>query len=114
MPVVAKTGRSFRSRSRTSLAGIRPCSLRRSSLLGEASVGGPSGRYQIEAAIQSAHVARRLGGASTWPAIVAPYDNLLARTGSPIVALNRAVAIAETGRLASRWSPWTCSRPTSD
>lgn len=65
-------------------------------LLSEASAGGPSGRYQIEAAIQSAHVARRLGGAATWPAIVALYDHLWALTGSPVVALNRAVALAET------------------
>ena len=65
-------------------------------LLSEASAAGPSGRYQIEAAIQSAHVARRLGGAATWPAIVALYDHLLALTGSPVVALNRAVALAET------------------
>ncbi|WP_437378262.1 RNA polymerase sigma factor [Inquilinus limosus] len=65
-------------------------------LLREASAAGPSGRYQIEAAIQSAHVARRLGGAATWPAIVALYDHLLALTGSPVVALNRAAALAET------------------
>lgn len=65
-------------------------------LLREASAAGPSGRYQIEAAIQSAHVARRLGGAATWPAIVALYDHLLTLTGSPVVALNRAVALAET------------------
>jgi len=65
-------------------------------LLSAASAGGPSGRYQIEAAIQSAHVARRLGGAATWPAIVALYDHLLALTGSPVVALNRAVALAQT------------------
>jgi RNA polymerase sigma-70 factor (ECF subfamily) len=65
-------------------------------LLSEASAAGPSGRYQIEAAIQSAHVARRLGGAETWPAVVALYDHLLALTRSPVVALNRAVALAET------------------
>jgi RNA polymerase sigma-70 factor (ECF subfamily) len=65
-------------------------------LLREASAAGPSGRYQIEAAIQSAHVARRLSGAATWPAIVALYDHLLALTGSPVVALNRAVALGET------------------
>lgn len=65
-------------------------------LLSEASAAGPSGRYQIEAAIQSAHVARRLGGVATWPAIVALYDHLLALTGSPVVELNRAVALAET------------------
>jgi RNA polymerase sigma-70 factor (ECF subfamily) len=65
-------------------------------LLREASAAGPSGRYQIEAAIQSAHVARRLGGVTTWPAIAALYDHLLVMTGSPVVALNRAVAMAET------------------
>jgi RNA polymerase sigma-70 factor (ECF subfamily) len=64
-------------------------------LLRRASAGGPSGRYQIEAAIQSAHVARRLGGADSWPAILALYDHLLALTGSPVVALNRAAALAE-------------------
>jgi RNA polymerase sigma-70 factor (ECF subfamily) len=56
---------------------------------------GPSGRYQLEAAIQSAHVARRLVAADTAPAILALYDHLLALTRSPVVALNRAVALAE-------------------
>lgn len=65
------------------------------SLLREASAGGPSGRYQLEAAIQSAHTARRLTGADTWPAIVALYSHLLQRTHSPVVALNRAAALAE-------------------
>ncbi|WP_437578730.1 RNA polymerase sigma factor [Sorangium sp. So ce887] len=64
-------------------------------LLHQANAAGPSGRYQIEAAIQSAHVARRLAGFSSWPAVVALYDHLLARTGSPVVILNRAVARAE-------------------
>jgi RNA polymerase sigma-70 factor (ECF subfamily) len=65
-------------------------------LLHEANAAGPSGRYQIEAAIQSGHAARRLNGTDTWPAIVALYDHLLALTRSPVVALNRAVALAET------------------
>ena len=65
-------------------------------LLHAASQAGPSGRYQIEAAIQSAHVARRLGGAATWPAIVALYDHLTTLSDSPVIALNRAVALAET------------------
>jgi RNA polymerase sigma-70 factor (ECF subfamily) len=64
-------------------------------LLRAASRGGPSGRYQLEAAIQSAHIARRRTGADTWPAIVTLYDHLLTLTGSPVVALNRAVALAE-------------------
>jgi RNA polymerase sigma-70 factor (ECF subfamily) len=64
-------------------------------LLHEANAGGPSGRYQLEAAIQSAHVARRVTGAATWPVVVQLYDHLLALTGSPVVVLNRAVALAE-------------------
>jgi RNA polymerase sigma-70 factor (ECF subfamily) len=64
-------------------------------LLRQANAGGPSGRCQIEAAIQSAHAARRLRGAATWPAIVALYDHLLTLTQSPVVVLNRAAALAE-------------------
>jgi RNA polymerase sigma-70 factor, ECF subfamily len=58
--------------------------------------GGPSGRFQIEAAIQSAHIARLTTGHNNWAAVVALYDALLAMTGSPVVALNRAVALAHT------------------
>jgi RNA polymerase sigma-70 factor, ECF subfamily len=65
------------------------------------------GRFQIEAAIQSAHAARRRTGATDWPAIAALYDALLAITGSAVVAVNRAVAIsrargAEAGLAALR------------
>ncbi|WP_421915204.1 RNA polymerase sigma factor [Mesorhizobium sp.] len=53
------------------------------------------GRYQLEAAVQSAHAARRLTGRTDWAAIRALYDALLLIAGSPVVAINRAVAIAE-------------------
>jgi len=53
------------------------------------------GRYQLEAAVQSAHAARRTLGHSDWPAIVTLYDGLLALTASPVIAVNRAVALAE-------------------
>lgn len=56
---------------------------------------GVIGRYQLEAAVQSAHAARRHLGHSDWPAIVMLYDGLLALTASPVVAVNRAVALAE-------------------
>lgn len=56
---------------------------------------GPTGRYQLEAAIQSAHIAQRLTGANCWPAIVALYDHLVALTNSPVAVLNRAAALAE-------------------
>ena len=67
-------------------------------LLHQANATGPSGRYQMEAAIQSAHVARRLSGVANWAAVVALYDQLFALTGSPVVILNRAVARAELDR----------------
>jgi RNA polymerase sigma-70 factor (ECF subfamily) len=65
-------------------------------LLLRASRMGVIGRYQLEAAVQSAHGVRRLTGAADWAAIEQLYDALLAMTGSPVVAINRAVAVAET------------------
>jgi RNA polymerase sigma-70 factor (ECF subfamily) len=51
------------------------------------------GRFQLEAAIASAHMVRRFRIAADRDAIVALYDALLTHTNSPVVALNRAVAI---------------------
>lgn len=62
-------------------------------VLRRASGLGRIGRFQLEAAIQSAHAARRCGGRTDWAAIVTLYDALLALTGSPVAALNRAVAL---------------------
>ena len=59
-----------------------------------AAAQGRAGRFQLEAAIQSAHAARRRTGATDWAAIAALYDALLALTGSAVVAVNRAVAIS--------------------
>jgi len=53
------------------------------------------GRFQLEAAVQSAHAARRSTGRTDWMSIVALYDALIAVTGSIVVAINRAVALAE-------------------
>ena len=55
---------------------------------------GRIGRFQIEAAIQSAHVHRRLGAPTDWAAIVELYDSLLALTGSVVAGLNRALALS--------------------
>ncbi|QUD88651.1 RNA polymerase sigma factor [Phenylobacterium montanum] len=55
---------------------------------------GASGRFQIEAAIQSAHIARRLSGLDTWPDILALYDLLRRLAPSPVVELNRALVLA--------------------
>jgi RNA polymerase sigma-70 factor (ECF subfamily) len=65
-------------------------------LLLRASTMGSIGRYQLEAAIQSAHVVRRRTGTSDWAAIERLYDALSAMTDSPVVAINRAIAVAET------------------
>jgi RNA polymerase sigma-70 factor, ECF subfamily len=65
-------------------------------LLRRASTMGAIGRFQLEAAVQSAHVVRRRTGAADWAAIEQLYDALLAVTGSPVVAINRAIAVAET------------------
>jgi RNA polymerase sigma-70 factor (ECF subfamily) len=65
-------------------------------LLSRASALPGTGRYQLEAAVQSAHVVRRCAGRSDWAAIERIYDALLAMTGSPVVAINRAIAVAET------------------
>lgn len=64
--------------------------LRRASLLGQV------GRYQIEAAIQSAHNHRRISGCTDWPAIEQLYVGLRALTDSPVVVVNHAIALAET------------------
>jgi len=63
--------------------------------LRRASGAGMIGRYQLEAAIQSAHVERRRTGAVSWNAIVSLYDALVTLTGSPVALINRALALAE-------------------
>ncbi len=63
--------------------------------LAEANRGSAIGRFQLEAAVQSAHLARRLTGRTDWPAILSLYEALSALTQSPVVAINRAVALAE-------------------
>jgi RNA polymerase sigma-70 factor (ECF subfamily) len=70
-------------------------------LLTRASALPGTGRYQLEAAVQSAHVVRRKTGRADWEAIARLYDALLALTGSPVIAVNRAVAIAETRSAAA-------------
>jgi RNA polymerase sigma-70 factor (ECF subfamily) len=64
-------------------------------LLLRASQIGRAGRYQLEAAVQSVHAGRRLTGRTDWAAIGRIYDALLAMIGSPVVAINRAIAMAQ-------------------
>jgi RNA polymerase sigma-70 factor (ECF subfamily) len=53
------------------------------------------GPYQIQAAINAVHTDAHDASSTDWSQVVALYDQLAALTPSPIVALNRAVAVAE-------------------
>jgi RNA polymerase sigma-70 factor (ECF subfamily) len=57
--------------------------------------GVPPGRYQILAAINAVHSSARDPADTQWWQVVALYDQLVALDPSPIVALNRAIAVAE-------------------
>ncbi|MDP9642995.1 RNA polymerase sigma factor (sigma-70 family) [Actinopolyspora lacussalsi] len=53
------------------------------------------GEYQAQAAIAALHADARTASETDWAQIVEWYDELLRLTGSPIVRLNRAVAVGE-------------------
>jgi RNA polymerase sigma-70 factor (ECF subfamily) len=55
---------------------------------------GPAGRFTLQAAIASLHAQAPTYAATDWPQIVTLYDELLRVWPSPVVALNRAVAVA--------------------
>ena len=57
--------------------------------------GAAPGRYQIQAAINAVHTDVRDVRDTDWSQVVALYDQLLRLDPSPIVRLNRAVAVAE-------------------
>ena len=76
-------------------------------LLHAASALAAPGRFQLEAAVQSAHAARRLTGTTDWEAIAVLYDALFGLTASPVVAVNRAAAVARSRGAAAGWNCWT-------
>ena len=57
--------------------------------------GGRPGPYQIQAAISAVHSVARSVDSTDWRAILTLYGQLYALTPTPVVALNRAVALAE-------------------
>ena len=87
--------------------------------------GHPPGPYLLQAEIAVRHVAAAGPASTDWPGIVAAYKALVGLTDSPVVALNRAVAlgfrdgpeagIAELERLrrdgGSRALPTCCRQP---
>ena len=64
-------------------------------LLRRANAFNSIGRFQLEAALQSAHVHRCRSHCPNWDEIVQLYDGLLAIAASPVIAVNRALALAE-------------------
>ena len=60
-----------------------------------ASTGGRPGQYQLMAAVNAVHTDAADARDTDWGQVVALYDQLLALVPTPVVALNRAVAVAE-------------------
>ena len=63
--------------------------------LAAAAAGVAPGRYQILAAINAVHTSARDFRDTDWSQVIALYDQLARLDRSPIVALNRAIAVAE-------------------
>jgi RNA polymerase sigma factor (sigma-70 family) len=57
-------------------------------------LGGALGPYALQAAIAACHARARTAGETDWPRIAALYDALAQLTPSPVVELNRAVALS--------------------
>ena len=55
---------------------------------------GPTGPYQLQAAIAAIHDEAPTAEATDWPQITALYELLMRMSGNPVVALNHAVAVA--------------------
>jgi len=53
------------------------------------------GPYQVQAAINAVHTDAGSVQSTDWPQILTLYDQLLALAPTPVVALNRAIAVAE-------------------
>lgn len=75
--------------------------------LERAAEGDELTRYHLEAGIAAAHVAAPTSEETDWPRILRLYDTLTAHHPSPVVALNRAVAVGrvrgpEAGLAAAR------------
>jgi RNA polymerase sigma factor (sigma-70 family) len=63
-------------------------------LLRARELGGPPGSYVLQAAIAACHARARAADGTDWPQIAALYQALAAISPSPVVELNRAVAVS--------------------
>ena len=60
---------------------------------GLALIGGPAGGYQLQAALAAVHASAPATEATDWASAVALYDRLAALSPTPVIALNRAIAV---------------------
>jgi RNA polymerase sigma-70 factor, ECF subfamily len=74
---------------------------RAQNVMARAAAAGCSGPYQIMAAIQLTHARRAFDGVVDWSAVLRLYDVLLALRPSPMVALSRALALAQVAGAAA-------------
>jgi RNA polymerase sigma-70 factor, ECF subfamily len=80
------------------VGGLTVAEIARAFLVQETTMGSGSPerrRYQILAAINAVHTSARDVRDTDWSQVVALYDQLVRLDPSPIVALNRAIAVAE-------------------
>jgi hypothetical protein len=78
----------------------------------EALAHRPYTRYPLMAAIAASHATAPRFEATDWAQILALYDQLITIWPSPIVALNRAVALGQARGPAAGWPPSTPSPPS--
>lgn len=64
-------------------------------LLGRSASGASASRYHIEAAIAACHTTASDPAETDWARVVQLYESLISVAPSPVVALNRAIAIAQ-------------------
>ena len=64
-------------------------------LLDASAIGTELSEYHVEAGIAAIHAAAREAGDTDWRGIIALYDTLLELRPSPVIALNRALALAQ-------------------
>ena len=76
-------------------------------------LGAERGPYVLQAAIAACHARARTADETDWARIAALYAELAERTPSPVVELNRAVAVAMAYGPAGRAGTGRCARPPS-
>jgi predicted RNA polymerase sigma factor len=72
-------------------------------------LGGPPGPYMLQAAIAACHARAQTAAETDWEQIASLYQALAMLTHSPIVKLNRAVAVAMAFGPSAAWTSWTAS-----